>query len=440
MKFLSFTLILFLTAPLLAQDIFEEAVSGTPQDEIEVREKSYELNGYFRGVFYGGKIPEQDQAELKSGYGEAALKFRVRKQNFGDAFADIRFRRGSEFGEYVSEMNLREAYVNTYIGNFDFRFGYQIVVWGRADGLNPTDNISPKNMFIRSPNEDDRREGNFLFRSFYNIQPFRIEAVWIPAYSASALPLRIAALPAGITLAEEEYPDANLKNSAAAVKLNFELASFDGSLSYFNASNPLPGINTVMPDSATINVLPQAYRMHAAGADFSTTIGSFGLRGELAYKTPHKNHKKYIYIPNPDLQYIVGADKEFGDFSIIFQYVGRYVFDFEKLSKPQTSEEQLKYELALYNRLFSSQLDEISHAVSFRPAWTLMYETLNLELLGLYNFTTKEFFIKPKVTYDITDALTFTLGGELYTGSDETLYGTIDESLSAIFIELKTSF
>ena len=117
MKFLSFTLILFLTAPLLAQDIFEEAISGTPQDEIEVREKSYELNGYFRGVFYGGKIPEQDQAELKSGYGEAALKFRVRKQNFGDAFADIRFRRSNEFGEYVSEMNLREVYVNTYIGN-----------------------------------------------------------------------------------------------------------------------------------------------------------------------------------------------------------------------------------------------------------------------------------------------------------------------------------
>jgi hypothetical protein len=69
-----------------------------------------------------------------------------------------------------------------------------------------------------------------------------------------------------------------------------------------------------------------------------------------------------------------------------------------------------------------------------------MYETLNLELSGLYNFTTGEFFIKPKVTYDIADALTFTLGGELYTGPDETLYGTIDESLSAIFIELKTSF
>jgi hypothetical protein len=368
MKFLSFTLILFLTAPLLAQDIFEEAVSGTPQDEIEVRDKSYELNGYFRGVFYGGKIPEKDETELKSGYGEAALKFRVRKQNFGDAFADIRFRRGSEFDEYVSEINLREAYVNTYIGNFDFRFGHQIVVWGRADGLNPTDNISPKNMLVRSVDEDDRREGNFLFRSFYNIQPFRMEAIWIPAYAASALPLRITALPAGITLAEEEYPDANLKNSAAAVKVNFELASFDGSVSYFNGFNPLPGINAAIPDSATISILPQAYRMHAAGADFSTTIGSLGLRGELAYKTPHKNHKKYIYIPNPDLQDIVGADKEFGDFCIIFQYVGKYVFDFEKLSKPQTLEDQLNYELALYNRMFSSQLNEITHAISFRPA------------------------------------------------------------------------
>jgi hypothetical protein len=102
--------------------------------------------------------------------------------------------------------------------------------------------------------------------------------------------------------------------------------------------------------------------------------------------------------------------------------------------------ETLTYDLALKNRMFSSQTDEISHAVSFRPAWRLMYETLNLEMSGLYNFTTKELLIRPKVSYDIADALTITAGGEFYSGLDETLFDMIESHLSALFVELKASF
>jgi hypothetical protein len=180
--------------------------------------------------------------------------------------------------------------------------------------------------------------------------------------------------------------------------------------------------------------------MHVVGADFSTTIGSIGFRGEFAYKDPHRDHKSNLYIPNPDLQYTIGCDKESGDFYIILQYIGRYVFDFTELTKPITPEEMMSYELSLNNRMFSSQQDEISHSISFRPAWKLMYETLNLELFGLYNFTTEELFLKPKASYYITDALKITLGGEIYTGPDNTLFGTIDSHLSSFFIELRTSF
>ena len=61
-------------------------------------------------------------------------------------------------------------------------------------------------------------------------------------------------------------------------------------------------------------------------------------------------------------------------------------------------------------------------------------------MAGLYNFTTEELLVKPKVSYDIADALRFTIGGELYAGPNGTLYDTIDETLSAVFVELKTSF
>jgi hypothetical protein len=56
------------------------------------------------------------------------------------------------------------------------------------------------------------------------------------------------------------------------------------------------------------------------------------------------------------------------------------------------------------------------------------------------NFTSNETLFRPKLTYDIADALTFTLGAELYSGPDDTLFGLVDSTLSAAFVELKASF
>ena len=106
---------------LSSQSLFERA---TGQDE----EKSYELNGYLRGTLFVGESIDDKNTEIKSGYGEASLKLRLRKQDFGDAYAEVRFRRGHEFQKTVAEIDLREAYVNAYIGPFDFRIGHQIVV------------------------------------------------------------------------------------------------------------------------------------------------------------------------------------------------------------------------------------------------------------------------------------------------------------------------
>ena len=430
----------FVFASLLSsQGLFEQA---TDKDE----EKPYELNGYLRGTLFVGKVPDKNDAEIKSGYGEASLKLRLRKQGIGDAFAEVRFRSGHEFQKTVSEIDLREAYVNAYVGPFDFRIGHQIVVWGRADGWNPTDNITPRNMLIRSPDEDDRRLANFLIRSYYNLHSVRLEAIWIPVYSPSYIPTDIVPFPPGIFLDEPDYPDTRLKNSAFALRLNLELPSIDGSISYFNGHNPMPGIRAEVPEvivpNLALNVFHKSYRMHTVGADFSTVVaGSWGLRGEVAYRRPYEDYKKFIHIPNPDLQYVVGLDKEIvKNFNLIFQYIGRYVFNFEELVKPTNPADFPSYEIALKNRLISFQQYEVSHSLSCRAAWELMNDLLSIEAFGLVNFTSNETLFRPKMTYDIADALTFALGAELYSGPDDTLFGLVDSTLSAVFVELKASF
>jgi len=433
---LCFLLILAGSVP--AQGIFDNAVGGEDQSA------PFELNGYLRSPFFIGRIPDGSAADLKSVYGEFSLKLKAVKQSWGDAFAEARFRRGKEFGGRVNEVNLREAYINTYLGPIDLRIGHQIIVWGRADGVNPTDNLTPKNMLVRSPNEDDRREGNFCLRASAQLHPLRIEAIWVPIYRSSVLPTGLMGFPSGIVLGESDEPVARMDNGALAFKANLELAAFDASVSYFNGFNPLPGLAAEFPffPGEPVTVFPKAYRMDVWGADFSTTLGgSFGLRGEAAYTNPRERESNDIHIPDSDIQFILGIDKEFtGEWSVILQYIGRHVFSFEDVIFPSDPLLLPGYELVIKNRLLASQQYATSHSVSLRAAKKFWHEVMSAEIAARINLTSEEYLIRPKLTYDIADAFTATVGGEYYSGPRGTLFDLIGSHLSSLFAELKLSF
>ncbi len=427
-------LFILLASSLKAQGLFDQAV----QNDEETVKSAYELGGFMRGVWFGGRRTDMDKAETKSGTAEAALKLWVRKAQFGDAFAEIRFRRGSEFGEIVHGLQLREAYINAYLGRVDIRLGHQIIVWGRADGFNPTNNLTPQNMLVRSPDEDDRREGNFAARVNVDLHPVNLEVIWVPAYAPSVLPIQAIPLPGSIIFAEMNPVRSNLA-AAFGLKTELNLASFDGSVSYFYGYAPLPGIKGEIMQIGFL-IHPAPYKMDAFGADFSTTLGPIGLRGEYVYRVPDGDHVAAPYIPNPDHQLVLGLDKTWGDLSVNLQYIGRRIENFRQVEEPEDFWDFPTYEIEIKNRMIAQQTSKTSHAVSFRPAWNLRHETLTLECLGMVNWTTEEWLIRPKIAYDITDDLTCTLGGEFYGGPDGTLFGAMDRALSAVFAELRASF
>ena len=68
--------------------------------------------------------------------------------------------------------------------------------------------------------------------------------------------------------------------------------------------------------------------------------------------------------------------------------------------------------------------------------WNLLYETLSLELSGLFNSITEEWTVRPRMGYDLTDSLEFALGAELFGGPTDTLFGVIDSIQSAGYVQL----
>jgi len=430
----------------------------------------FTFTGYVRGDMFAGKVSGANAAEMKAGYGELDLTLRTAKETYGDGFAEARIRYGLQAdGLQTTAVDLREAYVNAYLGRLDLRIGQQIIVWGRADALNPTNNLTPLDFRIHSPLEDDIRIGNAGARAFLRFAPFRLEGVWMPLYLPTELP--VVSLPQYVSYGAPLFPSLNLKDGTEAVRLHLELPAIEMSVSYLHGFAPLPGLSptgitlTANPDGTPGAVPPSilvsrtAYEQQVLGFDFSTSLGEVAtLRGEAAYRRPYNwDVPADHHIAYPDVQYTIGADHTFGSLSIIAQYMGRYVFDWQKQSGPamvldpsvlptepmsnlRFVSDIVSATLAKQNQILFSQTAQIQHLATLRFEWLALHETLSISSLVLYNFTTREWLITPRIGYRLSDAITMYGGAQVFHGPADTLFGIIDAQLSAGYAELRYTF
>jgi hypothetical protein len=417
-----------------------------------------------RGDVYVGKTLDSHDPDLKTGYGEVALIARTAKSAYGDGFAETRLRYGRQGDLQQTFLDVREAYVNAYLGPVDLRLGKQVVVWGRADLLNPTNNLTPNDLRIRSPMDDDRRIGNVAARAFLRLTPLpmRIEGVWVPFYVPSELPQVF--LPLFVSFGDPTYPEPMLRNGLAAGKIHVELPSFEASVSYLQGPAPLPGLTlgslTFDPVNPSVKVSRTAYRHQVVGLDFSTAIGDLvAIRGEAAYRRPF-NYEKRIYNPRPDLQYALGLDRTFGPVNVIVQYLGRYAFDWEKQNGPATELDpdvlkmdptlgenyresytnNINSQLARMNQILFTQTEHVQHLATARVEMLALQEKLSLSAIGMVNVSTKEWLAAPKLGYRLSDTMTAYVGAEILTGPHGTLFGLVDQTLSAGYAELRSTF
>jgi hypothetical protein len=238
MKIISWIILSVIVFPagLYAQGLFEEA-------DADEKGSAFQLNGYGRGVIYAGAFESPSLPGIRSGYGEAALKINAFSGMRGKLFSEIRFRSGHEYNAHINQFQLREAYADLYLGDFDLRAGQQIIAWGRADGINPTNNLTPQDYFVRSPEPDDMRMGNFLIRGRYTIQShIRLEGIWVPVYRHSVYRFDLFDMPDFVNFTDAYNPEAALKNGSFAGKIEFLFDRFDGSVSWFSGYDPMPGI------------------------------------------------------------------------------------------------------------------------------------------------------------------------------------------------------
>lgn len=334
-------------------------------------------------------------------------------------------------------LELREGYATLLFGDLEVRTGKQIIVWGRADEINPTDWLSARNMTLLLPEPFDQRTGVFSVKADYYLpSDFRITAVWQPVATVSVIPL--PEVP-GISFVRRP-PEVKFSNGEYAVKLDRSSGDFDWSVSYFTGFNRLPEVSLLTPPGLLFPGSPafiglSNHRIHGAGADFVTIHGSWGFRGEAAYVHTENRDGTRRDIQTPFVSYVAGIERDFGDSTnVIVQYFGKYVFNrySTMLGLPDD-------QIAQYNALFTGQLDTVQNGLSVRFNKKWWNDTLDLDLMGAVNFERTNWLIRPKVAYDLTDEWKASVGGEIYGGETVSQFGFLEDNTTA-FAEIKWSF
>jgi uncharacterized protein DUF1302 len=323
---------------------------------------------------------------------------------------------------------LREAYLAWFGDRHELRIGRQIIVWGRADRLNPTDNLGSRDARLLVPEDDDQRRGSLMLRERLVLDDVTtLDLFWLPEFRPNRFPIRMP--PPGIALKDVDHA---WEPAQFAAKLERTGGDLDWSLSYFDG----------LDRNADFALQPAAFRLvhnriRVLGADAAATVGRYGLRGEIAYTHTEDGNGDDPAVKNPFLFAVVGGDRSF------FQYLNVNLQYFARLTRHHQDPLDIVNPglraAATGAAAAAGQLDAFQHGMSARIAYSWLNETLDTELAAIAVFSDGSVALRPKIVYRAADALRLTLGADLLRGGDTDAFGRLRDN-STVFLELRYGF
>ena len=452
--------------------LISQFISGQdsiPRPSERGNEKTTSFNGFIRGGAYYDLNRAKNDPYFSSGFSDLGLKIESEKPSYYKAFADVRFRYGSEFGKQVNSINIREAYVDLIGKRWNFSIGQKILKWGRADFTNPTSKFNPQNLISRSPDREDMDMGNILGSvNWIPSEIINIQAVIVPFYRSSILTIDPVPLPENTTIRQINGLITDQEMMSYGLKTDFHLKGIDFGISWFDGYDPMPGIALTSfsldlsgpAPVATTQLGLKPYKTRMAGLDFESSIGSLGLRGEAALSTPSLSYSTNEYVPMKEVKWVAGMDWSQGNWRFTGEYSGKYIPGFKAAqvdpiigTEPDYTKlagylatpgfdinEYVRQQVEAFNRLYNYQLKKYYHSAGLRVEAELLYGKLLPSLFSMYNFTSKDLTIIPEIRYKPADGLTIAAGAELFSGRKGSLYDIVNDFMNTIYAAIKVNF
>ncbi len=397
---------------------------------IQAQENKVELSGFARN-YLGTLYDNGDFAIIQNTF---SLNFEKKGDKMAFKVNPILY----HFSPDSLDLTLREAYLDLYFDKFDIRIGKQQVVWGKADGVFITDVVSPLNLSeFLLPDFDEVRTGITSVKFDYYFGNNTFEVIWVPNFTPTTMPASNS-----IWSVQPDFPivptfdwskseiTPSLENSEVFAKITALTSAIDFEImgGYTWDDNPTMHVqkqidmSTGAPVLTGLTVTPEHHRIYLGGGSFSTEIKGVILRGEAAYY-----NGKYFQTEDPTavdaiiqkdyLHYLAGLDFNIGNVKLSSQFIQQYVLDYDDfMVNPETE-----------------------NTMTFLARYSMLRETLHLELFSYIGLTNEDALIRPKITYDFADGFSFLLGSNIFVGETDGRFGQFENN-SMIYTKIKYSF
>jgi hypothetical protein len=174
-----------------------------------------------------------------------------------------------------ASQRVREAYVDWAGNAVSMRLGRQIISWGRADALNPTDKLAPKDFTLLTADDENQRQG---------IDAATVRLGFSPATSLSLTVAQFAAhvTPQGSLPANLVKPTGPA-DAQWALKLDHTGQGLDWSISLYDGHERFARYSLDLGNPKAPVFQGDFERSNSQGADFAFATGAFTWRGEFSH-------------------------------------------------------------------------------------------------------------------------------------------------------------
>ncbi|MCR5764256.1 MAG: hypothetical protein K6G00_12825 [Treponema sp.] len=348
-------------------------------------------------------------------------------------------------------LKIKETWMDYDGGLWALRIGRQINAWGKADGLQVTDVLCPKDgTSLIASDYSDSRIGIDAVRFSIKTNTLNCDAYWIPFFTPSVLPLakenplkkimipqnintgRFSIPVAEVTKENFELPETTLNHGEGAIRIGAYLPFADFSLYGFYGYDRDPLLSySIETDSSGIpknlSIHGSYKKMAMIGADAAIPVKAIVLRLEAAF-FPEK-----YFSTKPEEQFS-GKDKAIQK----NQLVALAGFDWMPSGWTITAQYYMNY---LFGELDKIERKSYQHTVSLSISKSVLQENLKLSASGLLGLNDFDSMISCSAAYSLSDQMTITLGGDFFVPGPEEKgnYGKY-EDLSCAYLKAEFKF
>jgi hypothetical protein len=329
----------------------------------------------------------------------------------------------------------------------DVRIGQQIIPWGNADAINPSDLLTARDYTFFSADPEANRLGVLSARvSWSPVTWLNVVLVGTPITPASTLLLPAALVPAGVVLHSFQAPPVTMENAEGAARVAVSGHGWDLAVLGFRGWNHTPELEpNGVESNGTIDVGLGLHRYHAAGAEASASVADWVLRAETAYVITDNPQGTNPLIQPTHWDSVVGLERSGfdGHLRVQAQGITRYHPSYEPSSSavgPSALATVADAAIAQANAVLENYVTQLRVAATLRVAYSALDDKIGLEVFALANLNDgHDFLVRPLVTYRPTDALRFEAGAEIYGGPATSPLGALSD-YSGAFLQATYEF